>query len=63
MKTCDSCELKGNISNNEKLDGEWEGETEEIDLDTSKEEEDDEMIIDDEGMEEVEEPEAKKTPR
>ena len=62
MKTCDSCELKGNISSNEKLDGEWEGETEEIDLDTSKEEEDDEMIIDDEGMEEVEEPEAKKTP-
>ena len=60
MKSCDNCQLNGNVNNSENPEEEWEGENEENDLDTSKEDEDDEMIIDDEGMEEVEEPETKK---
>merc|ERR1719300_1750245 len=50
MKSCDNCQLNGNVNNSENPEEEWEGENEENDLDTSKEDEDDEMIIDDEGM-------------
>ena len=57
IKTCETCELKGNVASNVE-EVEYE---EDNNLDTSKDDEDDELIIEDEGMEEVEEPETKKS--